>query len=261
MMLAHHRGNPPFELAEQIAEPAVAVTVRLGLPIFLTQHHQAHARALELARQRSPIRLAASAQARLRAAPREQSLFENVVGQLGRHRPSNSARLPAADCPGSCCAPPPACGRSRARSPRHGAAATCIVTVAWSALSSPASPTSSLMRKGWLPESLTRRVVVRPFAPLSRGWPASPRNGGRLQFGTVAGIKSESRPASNRNTWPECVGICNFPNLRQNGAENTSQKTTPSTNDKARGKSATLRWRLPDAGLGAGGPARLYRRD
>jgi len=24
----------------------------------------------------------------------------------------------------------------------------------------------------------------------------------------VAGIKSEFRPTSNRNTWPECVGIC-----------------------------------------------------
>src|ERR1700738_3244969 len=43
-----------------------------------------------------------------------------------------------------------------------------------------------------LPESLTRRVVVRPFAPLSRGWPASPRNGGRLQFGTVAGTSWRS---------------------------------------------------------------------
>jgi hypothetical protein len=60
------------------------------------------------------------------------------------------------------------------------------------------SPTSSLMRKGWLPESLTRRVVVRPFAPFrgvagitSEWWPPS--------VGTVAGIKSESRPASNRN--------------------------------------------------------------
>jgi hypothetical protein len=31
---------------------------------------------------------------------------------------------------------------------------------------------------------------------------------GRLQFGMVAGFKSESRPASIRNTWPECVGIC-----------------------------------------------------
>ena len=34
-----------------------------------------------------------------------------------------------------------------------------------------------------------------------------PRNGGRLQFGMVAGFKSESRQASNRNTRPECVGI------------------------------------------------------
>src|ERR1700719_3693526 len=92
MMLAHHRRKPPFELAEQIAEPAVAVTVRLGLPIFLPQHHQAHARAVELARQRSPIRLAASAQARLRAAPREQSLFENVVAGTGQAIPLACAR-------------------------------------------------------------------------------------------------------------------------------------------------------------------------
>src|ERR1700738_3674659 len=76
-----------------------------------------------------------------------------------------------------------------------------------------------------LPESLTRRVVVRPFAPLSRGWPASPRNGGRLQFGTVAGIKSESRPASNRNTWPECVGICTLPNSTHR-KENDREETT-----------------------------------
>src|ERR1700737_2417615 len=44
------------------------------------------------------------------------------------------------------------------------------------------------------------------------------------------------------------------------GRSTRVKKTTPSTNDKARGKSATLRWRLPDAGLGAGCPARLYRR-
>jgi 2-keto-4-pentenoate hydratase/2-oxohepta-3-ene-1,7-dioic acid hydratase in catechol pathway len=30
---------------------------------------------------------------------------------------------------------------------------------------------------------------------------------GRLHFGTVAGIKSERRPTSNRNRWPDCVGI------------------------------------------------------
>src|SRR5208282_1777337 len=32
-------------------------------------------------------------------------------------------------------------------------------------------------------------------------------SGGRLQFGMVAGIKSERRPTSNRNPWPDCVGI------------------------------------------------------
>ena len=30
-------------------------------------------------------------------------------------------------------------------------------------------------------------------------------------------------------------------------AENTSQKTITKTNDKARGKSVSVRWRLPDA--------------
>ena len=93
MMLAHHRRKPPFELAEQITKPAVAVTARLGLPIFFPQHHQAHAGAFQLARQRCPIRFVAAAQARFRAGPREQSLFENVVGELSWHRPTDAARL------------------------------------------------------------------------------------------------------------------------------------------------------------------------
>src|SRR5271157_1783096 len=32
-------------------------------------------------------------------------------------------------------------------------------------------------------------------------------SGGRLHFGMVAGIKSERRPTSNRNPWPDCLGI------------------------------------------------------
>jgi hypothetical protein len=37
------------------------------------------------------------------------------------------------------------------------------------------------------------------------------------------------------------------------------KKTTPSTNDKAQGKGASVRWRLPDGGLGGWGcPVRLY---
>src|SRR5260370_41609534 len=32
-------------------------------------------------------------------------------------------------------------------------------------------------------------------------------SGGRLHFGMVAGIRSERWPTSNRNPWPDCVGI------------------------------------------------------
>jgi hypothetical protein len=46
-------------------------------------------------------------------------------------------------------------------------------------------------RGGLMPESLTRKKRRHH------------RNGGRLQIGTVAGFKSESRPASCRYTWPD----------------------------------------------------------
>jgi hypothetical protein len=52
-----------------------------------------------------------------------------------------------------------------------------------------------VIEEGWLPESLTRRTQRSDFR--TAAWrPASPRKGGRLQFGMVAGFKSESRPAS-----------------------------------------------------------------
>src|SRR5271168_5328954 len=35
-------------------------------------------------------------------------------------------------------------------------------------------------------------------------------SGGRLHFGMVAGIKSERWPTSNRNPWPDCLGIRTF---------------------------------------------------
>ena len=35
-------------------------------------------------------------------------------------------------------------------------------------------------------------------------------SGGRLHFGMVAGIKSERWPTSNRNPWPDCLGIRNL---------------------------------------------------
>src|SRR5271168_5091030 len=38
-------------------------------------------------------------------------------------------------------------------------------------------------------------------------------SGGRLHFGMVAGFKSERWPASNRNRWPDCVGIRTEPGV------------------------------------------------
>src|SRR5271156_4933269 len=57
MMLAHHRAQPSLEPAKQIAEPAVAVTLLVDLPIFLPKDHHRHGGPLQLARQGRPIRL------------------------------------------------------------------------------------------------------------------------------------------------------------------------------------------------------------
>ena len=57
VVLAHHRGQPPFETAKQIAEAAVAVTLRMDLSIFLPEDRHRDARTLELARQGRPVRL------------------------------------------------------------------------------------------------------------------------------------------------------------------------------------------------------------
>ena len=54
------------------------------------------------------------------------------------------------------------------------------------------------MRKGWLPKSLTRRVRRQTFCTAFAGVAGITPDGGRLQFGTVAGIKSESRPGIKR---------------------------------------------------------------
>src|ERR1700691_5739656 len=40
-------------------------------------------------------------------------------------------------------------------------------------------------------------------------------SGGRLHFGMGAGIKSERWPASNRNQWPDCIGIRIFVRLAE----------------------------------------------
>ncbi|MCM8738905.1 hypothetical protein M5E06_33000 [Azospirillum sp. A1-3] len=47
-----------------------------------------------------------------------------------------------------------------------------------------------------------------PVAFTAEGWPVSCRNGGRLQIGMPAGLRSEYWPLWRRKPWPLSVGIC-----------------------------------------------------
>src|SRR4051812_47928773 len=62
-------------------------------------------------------------------------------------------------------------------------------------------PLLAVDRGGLLPESLTRKKCRQP----RRRWPASNRNGGRLQLGIQAGFKSESMAGLNRNPQRACT--------------------------------------------------------
>jgi hypothetical protein len=92
MVLAHHRRQPPLEPTQQIAKPRITVPAGLGLPIFLPQDHHRHARPLQLARQRRPVRLDAPPLARWRPRVAKQLLFQRVVGDVVRQRPRQPGR-------------------------------------------------------------------------------------------------------------------------------------------------------------------------
>ena len=144
MTLAHHRCQPPLELPEKIAEPAVAIAFRMSVPN--TSHKIIRLKPCsEFARQRHPVRLGAPPLARLETGLGEEPVFENAVGELRRERPADPGLFrPFEIILGSYCAPAQACARSRGRSPRHDSAEASVVSVAWSALSSPAFRPSSL---------------------------------------------------------------------------------------------------------------------
>ena len=92
MVLAHYWRQPALEFTEQIAEATVAIAIRVGVPVFLPQHHQIDAGPLQFARQHSPVRLDAPPLTRLNAGPHEQPPFEFIVGQFGRQRPAKTHR-------------------------------------------------------------------------------------------------------------------------------------------------------------------------
>ena len=55
-----------------------------------------------------------------------------------------------------------------------------------------------------MPESLTRKTTL---AEATCGWPASARNGGRLQIGMAAGFMSEWVAGFASERWPASLGM------------------------------------------------------
>ena len=199
VVLPHHRAQPSLEPAKQIAEPAVAVALLVDLPIFLPKDHHRHARPLQLARQGRPIRLDPTPLAGLDSRAPEQPQLQGVVGHVIRQRPRQSRR----------CRP---FQIVLDRRPRHAqtspdlarAHPAMVKSQQMSQLSHAQFP---LRRHPHL--LVDHRQAGSASVADSRGADAEPLtgSGGRLHFGMVAGFKSERWPASNRNRWPDCVGI------------------------------------------------------
>ena len=92
VVLAHHGGQPPFETAKQIAEAAVAVTLRMDLSVFLPEDRHRDARTLQLARQGRPVRLGPPPLALRDPGPPIQPRFQSLVGDVVRQRPCQPGR-------------------------------------------------------------------------------------------------------------------------------------------------------------------------
>ena len=92
VVLAHHRGQPPFESTKQIAEAAVAIALGMDLSVFLPEDRHRDARTLQLARQGRPVRLGPPPLAlRDPGAPKEPAL-QSLVGDAVRQRPCQPGR-------------------------------------------------------------------------------------------------------------------------------------------------------------------------
>jgi hypothetical protein len=188
MVLAHHGREAALELPEEIAEAAVAVALGVDVPVLLPEHHEVDARPLRLTCKRGPVRLHAPTQARLDAGVRKEALFESRIGDLGTERPGEARRLCALEIVLD--------GGSRDTEPSPDLACAHPLTGKAQHLSylshgqlSPGRHSVLLMAvEEWMPRLLTRG---KPRRRSPTRWPASSRNGGRDQIGTVADIASE----------------------------------------------------------------------
>ncbi len=120
MGLPHGRRQAPLERPEQLAEPAIAISLRMNRRVFLPEDRQADPGALHLTRQRAPVRLGVAPSTRLATRRGKQQLLDRRIRQIGRqwpakphraracqivlHRAAAHAHL-AGDDPGACVCP------------------------------------------------------------------------------------------------------------------------------------------------------------
>ncbi len=92
VLLTHCRRQPPLELAEQLAEPAIGIAVGMNLSILVPQNLQVDGGTLELQRQRRPVRLGAEPCPGTHAAIGEQPRHQSLVGEVRGQRPTDPRR-------------------------------------------------------------------------------------------------------------------------------------------------------------------------
>ena len=97
VVLAHHRRQPPFEPAKQIAEPAVAVALGMDLSVFLPEDRSSSRQAASARAPRppSPVRPAAAGRSQSRRAQRAGvSRASSVTSSASGHAsPAAAARF------------------------------------------------------------------------------------------------------------------------------------------------------------------------
>jgi len=92
MSLAHRRRQPAFPGAVQLAPAAVAVAVRLPLPVLFPQQHQRNAGPAQLMMDIGPIGLHLAPRTLLTAVAGIQHRLQHTVGQRRRQGPAQTRR-------------------------------------------------------------------------------------------------------------------------------------------------------------------------
>ena len=194
MALPHRHREGAFPDAVELAEPRVAIAIRVPLDVLVPQDRQRDVLALELAVNASPVRLGVAALARPGAGGPVELRFQFLLG----HR---LAQWPAQ----------PGCGEALER----------LADRRWRNPQSPRDLSAGYPAPKPQPNNLAHMahrdpLCWHPIPPSDRpkertlcepaeqlraihSRAASSRNGGRQHLGTLGGFKSECRAASCRN--------------------------------------------------------------